>query len=81
MGKARVRAPESLSQLLRSDWEKIISQANLGLEDTEIAEMYLLDAIPQIEIGVALNLTRSTVSRRLLNILDKVERTARKIGF
>lgn len=34
MGKARVRAPESLSQLLRSDWEKIISQANLGVEDT-----------------------------------------------
>ena len=81
MGKARVRSPESLSQLLRSDWEKIISQANLGVEDTQIAEMYLLDAIPQIEIGVALHLTRSTISRRLLKILDKVERTARKIGL
>lgn len=81
MGKARARVPEELSQLLRSDWEKIILQANLGKEDTKIAEMYLLDAIPQIEIGAELNLTRSTVSRRLLKILDKVERTASKINF
>lgn len=81
MGRARVRAPESLSQLLRSDWEQIILQANLGVEDTQIAEMYLLDAIPQIKIGAELNLTRSTISRRLLKILDKVERTASKIGL
>ena len=72
MGKARAHVPEELSQLLRSDWERIILQANLGKEDTKIAEMYLLDAIPQIEIGAELNLTRSTVSRRLLKILDKV---------
>lgn len=81
MGKARARVPEELSQLLRSDWEKIILQANLGKEDTNIAEMYLLDAIPQIEIGTELNLTRSTVSRRLLKILDKVERTASRIAL
>lgn len=81
MGKARAHVPEELSQLLRSDWERIILQANLGKEDTKIAEMYLLDAIPQIEIGAELNLTRSTVSRRLLKILDKVERTASKINF
>jgi len=80
MAKARVRVPARLDQLLRSDWEMIISQANLGIEDTKIAEMYLLDAIPQIEIGEALNLTRSTVSRRMPRILDKVERTARKMG-
>lgn len=81
MGKARARVPEELSQLLRSDWEKIILQANLGKEDTKIAEMYLLDAIPQIEIGAELNLTRSTVSRRLLKILDKVEKTASRIAL
>ena len=81
MGKARAHVPEELSQLLRSDWERIILQANLGKEDTKIAEMYLLDAIPQIEIGAELNLTRSTVSRRLLKKLDKVERTASKINF
>ena len=52
MGKARAHVPEELSQLLRSDWERIILQANLGKEDTKIAEMYLLDAIPQIEIGL-----------------------------
>ncbi len=81
MARARARVPESLSDLLRSDWEKIISQAALGQEDTKIATMYLLDAIPQVEIGVELGLERSTISRRLPKILSKVEHTARKMNI
>ena len=41
--------------------------------------MYLLDAIPQVEIGAELGLERSTVSKRLQRIIDKVERTAEKL--
>lgn len=81
MAKARARVPENLDGMLRSDWESIIYQAALGKEDTQIAEMYLLDAIPQVEIGVAVGLTRSAVSRRLTKILDKIERTARKMNI
>ena len=81
MARARARVPKSLNGLLRADWEAVIKQANLGEENTVIAERYLLDAIPQVEIGAELNLDRSTISRRLPGILDKVERAARKMNI
>lgn len=81
MAKARAHVPESLSGLLRSDWEAVINEAALGKEDTKIAKMYLLDAIPQIDIGVEVNLSRSAISKRILKILDKIERTARKMNI
>lgn len=81
MAKARARVPESLNRLLRSDWETVISQAALGEEDTTIAKRYLLDAIPQVEIGAELNLDRSTISKRLPRIIDRVERTASKMNM
>lgn len=79
MARARARVPDSLDDFTRSDWETVIREAALGVEDTQIAIMYLLDAVPQVEIGAALHLERSTVSRRLLRIIDKLERTARKL--
>lgn len=81
MARARARASISKADFTRSEWETVIREAALGLEDTRIAEMYLLDAIPQVEIGEEVGLTRSTVSRRLPGIMDKVERTARKMGI
>ena len=42
---------ESLDDFTRSDWESVIREAALGMEDTRIAELYLLDAVPQVEIG------------------------------
>lgn len=81
MAQARVHVPASLDGLLRSDWEAVINEAALGEENTKIAKMYLLDAIPQIDIGVELNLSRSAVSKRMLKILSKIERTARKMNI
>lgn len=81
MARARAHVPESLNGLLRSDWETAIAQANLGKENSKIAKMYLLEAIPQVEIAEEVGLTRSTVSRRMPAILDKVERAARKLNI
>lgn len=81
MARARARKPESLDNLTRKEWIKIINQAALGKEDKFIAKLYLLDAVPQIDIAVKLNMERSTISRRLPRILDKIERTAHKIGI
>lgn len=81
MARARAHVPESLEDFTRSDWEMVIREAALGAENTRIAEMYLLDAIPQAEIGAELGLARSTVSRRLPGIMDKVERAARKMNI
>ena len=63
------------------DWEAVIAQANLGKENTRIAKMYYLDAVPQVEIGEAIGLTRTTVSRRLSGILDQLEHTAHRMNL
>lgn len=81
MARARVHVPESLNKLLRDDWETVIFQAALGKEDTTIAKMYLLDVIPQVDIGEEIGLSRSAVSKRLLKIIDKIERTASKMNM
>ena len=79
MARARVRASISDAGFTRAEWENLIREAALGIEDTKIAEMYLLDAIPQVEIGAEVGLERSTVSKRLQRIIAKVERTAEKL--
>ncbi len=66
---------------MRSDWETIISQACLGRENTYIATQYFLEGVLQVDIGAALNLGRSTISKRLPQILDKLELTAKKLGY
>ncbi len=77
---ARVRLPGSLGQLLRSEMEEAISEANLGNSDSLIAKRYLLERIPQIDIAIELDLERSTISRRLPSIIDRVEKTAQRLS-
>lgn len=76
---ARVRLPDSLAILLRSEMERAIYESNLGDEDTLIAKRYLIQRIPQIDIAAEFGCERSTVSRRLKNILARVEYTASRI--
>ena len=76
---ARVRLPGSLGQLLRSDMEKAIFEANLGNSDSLIAKRYLLERIPQMDIAAELDIERSTISRRLPAIIEKVEKTAQRL--
>lgn len=81
MARARCRLPLGLADLLKSEIEAAINEANLGRDDTLIAKMYLIDKIPQIDIGIELDLDRSTISKRLPNILGKVEHTAHKMNI
>ena len=77
---ARVRLPDSLGKLLRSDMEKAIFEANLGNSDSLIAKRYLIEHIPQIDIAIEMDLERSTISRRLPRIIQKVEETAQLLN-
>lgn len=67
--------------LLKSELETVIDQANLGREDTEIAKLYLIDQIPQIDIAIECGYDRSTISKRIKEIVTRVERAARKMGL
>jgi len=71
--------PSILSFLENSgpkDLERCLKQ-----EDTRIAELYLLDAVPQVDIGEELGLSRSAISKRLLKIVDRIERTAKRLNM
>ena len=76
---ARPRLPDRLDELTRSDLEKAIYEAALHRDDALIAQRYLVEKIPQIEIAVELGWERSTVSRRLKDIVPRVEWAAGKI--
>lgn len=77
--KAKVRLPGSLGQLLRSEMEAAISEANLGNSDSLIAKRYIIEKIPQIDIAIELDCERSAVSRRMPGIWKRIEQTAKRM--
>ena len=76
---ARPRLPDSLNVLLRSQLEKAIYEAAFHRDDALIAQRYLVEKIPQVEIAVELGWDRSTVSSRLKVIIPRVEWAANRI--
>lgn len=79
--QARVRLPDRLSVLLRSQLQGAIEEANLGNVDRLIATRYFLERIPQIDIAAELNIERSSVSRKLPKIIQEITRTAEKLDM
>lgn len=77
--QARYDLPPELSGLMRGEMEKVISQANLGLENERIARLYYVNKLPQIDVASELYLGRSTVQRRLPIILDRMQKTSSKL--
>ena len=69
---ARPRLPDSLNGLLKSQLEKAIYEAALHRDDALIAQRYLVEKIPQVEIAVELGWDRDTVSARLNQIIARV---------
>lgn len=77
MAKARPRE-NVLDCFTRSEAEKIIYEANLGKENTKIAQLYYIEQMPQIEIAEELLMDRKTVGERIRIISAKIGRTADK---
>ena len=78
---ARVKLPDELSGLLRSELEKAIYESALSRDDNLIATRYIIEKVPQIDIAVELGYERSTISLKILSILKEVSRTAVKLGY
>lgn len=64
--------------MTRGEIERLIHDSNLGLEYERMAILYLIDAIPQVEIAVSIPLDRSTVSRRMKKIIKRLVKMAEK---
>lgn len=79
MTAARIKLPHSLELLLRVEMEQAIEQANLGTFDTFVAKKYLIEQVPQIDIAVELDYDRTVISRRIKQILPRVEYAAQRL--
>lgn len=49
--------------------------------DADIAQLYLCDRMAQSDIAATLGIARSTISRHLPDIEQRVEYAARKLGY
>lgn len=77
--QARCRLPPELSGLLRENMENVIYQANLGREDSRIAQLYFVDKLPQIDVASEMYIGRSTVQRKLAVISRRMAETSREL--
>lgn len=65
MTQAKLRIDPALAGLSRSAWEKLIYEANLGVEDADVAHRYFIDHQCQIDIAIEKDVDRKTVCRRI----------------
>lgn len=68
MTQARIKVEPELACLTRSAWERLIYEANLGAEDSEVAKLYFIDHLCQIDIAIEKNTDRTHISRRLKQV-------------
>lgn len=78
--RARITLPPELERMTRQGMETVIREANLGREDTQIARLYYVDKLPQVDVATELYLGRATVQRRLPDILRRMQRTSRLLN-
>ena len=76
---ARVKLPEPLNRLLRSELETAIREAALYRDDDLIARRYIVEKWAQADIAAELGWERSTVSHHVKYILPEVGRAADRI--
>ena len=71
--QARSILPPELDGLTRQGMETVIYQANLGRENSQIAQLYFVDKLPQVDVATELYLGRATVQRRLPEIMARMK--------
>ena len=65
--------------LTTAEMQRVIRQANVGTENERIAELYFVERRPQVDVAAELYLGRATVQRRIPEILNRMEKTSKRI--
>ena len=82
MADARLRLPEDLAGLTRSEWGLIVSEACFGQIDAEIVRIHIMDGVAQVDTATELDRVRMTIYRRLRkNIYPRAREVARKLNM
>ncbi len=77
--QARIRLPPELTELTTAEMQRVIKQANVGVENERIAQLYFVERRPQVDVAAELYLGRATVQRRIPEILNRMEKTSKRI--
>ena len=77
--QARFSLPPALGGMTTAEMQRVIRQANVGAENEKIAQLYFVERRPQVDVAAELYLGRATVQRRILEILNRMERASEKI--
>ena len=77
--QARFSLPPALGGLTTAEMQRVIRQANVGAENERIAQLYFVERRPQIDVAAELYLGRATVQRRIPEILNRMEKTSKRI--
>lgn len=76
---ARVRLPEMLEPLLKSELEHTIREAAFHSDDELIVIRYIIEKVPQIDIAAELGWTRGTVASHIPYILQRISCVAERL--
>lgn len=76
---ARVKLPDPLDKLLRSELETAIHEAALYRDDDLIAHRYIIEKWPQMDIAAELGWRRATVGDHVKYILPRVSGVADRL--
>lgn len=77
--QARFSLPPALGGLTTAEMQRVIRQANVGAENEKIAQLYFVERRPQVDVAAELYLGRATVQRRIPEILNRMEKTSKRI--
>lgn len=81
MPRGRTKLPENLSGLLGDQWETILKQACFHEDDADILRLCVLSKLPQIDVAEELGISRSTIHRRLPEIIKRAQCVAEKLNI
>lgn len=82
MADARLRLPEDLAGLTRSEWEQILSEARYSQIDAEIVRIHIILGLAQVDTATELDRVRMTIYRRLRkNIYPRAREVAKKLNM
>ena len=82
MADARLRLPEDLAGLTRSEWGMILTEARYSQIDAEIVRIYIMDGIAQIDTATELERDRKTIYRKLHRvIIPRAREVANKLNI
>lgn len=74
MAQSRPKIPDELNSLPNTQWEYIIDNYIKNEIDRKIAKLYYLQGWTQVDVGVEVGYSQSSIKRKLPKLLNIIEK-------